>query len=136
MIKVDPAMGKTLKKLLEFRRIKYESPGDYTRKLRIISSRIRRESKPEKLSKFFLVLSDPARIMIIQLLKRKRRMCVCEFVVALRISQPLISYHLRQLENIGLVRRTREGKWVFYEISNKTILRLLDSLMKWDTKRG
>ena len=45
-------------------------------------------------------------------------MCVCEVMVALDLTQPTASHHLRILENVGLVKDRKEGKWVFYSIAN------------------
>jgi len=43
-------------------------------------------------------------------------MCVCEVMVALDLTQPTASHHLRILENVGLVKARKEGKWVFYAL--------------------
>jgi ArsR family transcriptional regulator len=39
-------------------------------------------------------------------------------MVALDLTQPTASHHLRILENVGLVKDRKEGKWVFYGIAN------------------
>jgi ArsR family transcriptional regulator len=39
-------------------------------------------------------------------------------MVALDLTQPTASHHLRILENVGLVKDRKEGKWVFYSIAN------------------
>ena len=67
--------------------------------------------------KFFKALSDTTRLRILGLLT-VREMCVCEVMVALDLTQPTASHHLRILENVGLVMDRKEGKWVFYSISN------------------
>jgi DNA-binding transcriptional ArsR family regulator len=66
-------------------------------------------------SKFFKALSDPIRLRILGLLS-SREMCVCEVMVALGLTQPTASHHLRILENVALVKDRKEGKWVFYSI--------------------
>jgi DNA-binding transcriptional ArsR family regulator len=66
-------------------------------------------------SKVFKALSDPIRLRILGLLS-SREMCVCEVMVALELTQPTASHHLRILENVGLVKDRKEGKWVFYSI--------------------
>jgi ArsR family transcriptional regulator len=54
-------------------------------------------------------------------------MCVCEVMVALDLTQPTASHHLRILENIGLVKDRKDGKWVFYSLKDETkTLKLLD----------
>ena len=37
-------------------------------------------------------------------------------MVALDLTQPTASHHLRILENVGLVKDRKEGKWVFYSM--------------------
>jgi DNA-binding transcriptional ArsR family regulator len=69
----------------------------------------------EAKSKVFKALSDPIRLRILGLLS-SREMCVCEVMVALDLTQPTASHHLRILENVALVKDRKEGKWVFYSI--------------------
>jgi len=77
-------------------------------------------------SKFFKALADTTRLRIIGLLA-VREMCVCEVMVALDLTQPTASHHLRILENIGLVKDRKEGKWVFYSLKDENdTLKLLD----------
>jgi len=47
---------------------------------------------------------------------RVREMCVCEIMIALELTQPTASHHLRKLESVGLVEDLRKGKWVFYKV--------------------
>jgi DNA-binding transcriptional ArsR family regulator len=70
----------------------------------------------EAKSKVFKALSDPIRLRILGLLS-SREMCVCEVMVALDLTQPTASHHLRILENVALVKDRKEGKWVFYSIA-------------------
>jgi ArsR family transcriptional regulator len=49
-------------------------------------------------------------------------MCVCELITALSMTQPTTSHHLRILEEADLVKSRKEGKWVFYSLSNPTLV--------------
>ena len=71
----------------------------------------------DKQSRFFKALADETRIRILKLLE-VREMCVCEVMVALDLTQPTASHHLGILENAGLVKNRKEGKWVFYSVAN------------------
>jgi len=56
-----------------------------------------------------------------------REMCVCEVMVALDLTQPTASHHLRILENVALVKDRKDGKWVFYSLKDENdALKLLD----------
>ena len=76
--------------------------------------------RPEKL---FHLLSDATRLRSVLLLHAEGRLCVCELVHALEVSQPKISRHLAQLRDAGLLADERRGQWVHY--------RLADDLPTW-----
>jgi len=55
-------------------------------------------------------------------------MCVCEIMVALNLTQPTASHHLGILEKEGIIKRRKEGRWVFYAISDLEIIEGLNRL--------
>ena len=55
-------------------------------------------------------LAAPVRIAIVLQLRESAR-CVHELVGALGVTQPLISQHLRVLEDAGLITRTRQAQY-------------------------
>jgi ArsR family transcriptional regulator len=75
----------------------------------------------DKQSRFFKALADETRLKILRLLD-VREMCVCEIMVALDLTQPTASHHLGLLENAGLVKARKEGKWVFYSIADPKLI--------------
>lgn len=83
----------------------------------------------EASSGVFMALSSPIRLKILKLLKF-REMCVCEIMVALELSQSVVSYHLNILESVGLVKGRRRGKWVFYRITDPKLLEVLEKIKK------
>ncbi len=62
------------------------------------------------------VLSDQTRLFVLEELLAGSRN-VSELNALLKIDQSLLSHHLKVLRDAGLVRTTREGKSVRYEIS-------------------
>lgn len=71
-------------------------------------------------------LSDPIRREILNLLK-KGRMPAGEITAHFSVSAPAISRHLSVLKEAGLIRDTREGKFIFYEINTS----VLEETMLW-----
>jgi len=63
----------------------------------------------------FEALADPTRRHILDLL-RERPHLVGELVDQLRISQPLMSKHLRVLRDVGLVRVRQDAQRRWYEL--------------------
>jgi DNA-binding transcriptional ArsR family regulator len=69
-------------------------------------------------------LGHPARLAIVQLLADDEA-CVCHLSAALSLSQPKISQHLMSLRKAGLVRSRREGKNIFYRLTEPELPELL-----------
>lgn len=89
---------------------------------------VTQEIPPEEtlydLADFFKVFSDSSRIKILYALMQSE-MCVCDLASALEMSQSAISHQLRILKQQDLVKYRREGKSVFYSLSDdhiKTIM--------------
>ena len=80
----------------------------------------------EQKVKVFKALADEIRLRILNILQ-VREMCVCEVLVSLELTQPTASHHLAILENAGLIKKRKEGKWVFYRVSSPE---LVDGLRK------
>jgi len=68
---------------------------------------------------FYAALSHPMRLRALVLLKQEGELCVCELTHALNLAQPVISRHLGQLKEAGLLLSRRQGLWVYYRISDK-----------------
>jgi len=54
-----------------------------------------------------------------------REMCVCEVMAALNLTQPTASHHLRILQNLGLAKDRKDGKWVFYGVVDSSLIKNL-----------
>src|SRR5690348_13444955 len=68
-------------------------------------------------------LADRTRLHMLGLLA-ERESCVSDLSATLALSQPLVSYHLRQLREVGLVRPRRQAHWVFYSLDPDSWARL------------
>ena len=63
------------------------------------------------LREYYLALSDGTRLRIVEQLAR-RELTVTEIARGLRMSQPLVSWHMRRLVRTGLVKMQRDGREV------------------------
>ncbi len=76
------------------------------------------ESDAENLAAAFSALSDPVRLRLLSLLASSEggEVCACDLVEPLDRSQPTVSHHLRVLSEAGLIRGTRQGRWIWYSV--------------------
>jgi len=114
-------IDKRLKRLAESGICSCETASEYADELKELAKNPSSENSKAK-GKVFKALADSIRLRILGLLS-SREMCVCEVMVALDLTQPTASHHLRILENVGLVNDRKEGKWVFYSIANPKLIR-------------
>ena len=110
-------IGERLQRLAESGICSCETASEYADELKELANKGISSENSEAKSKVFKALADSIRLRILGLLSC-REMCVCEVMVALDLTQPTASHHLRILENVGLVNDRKEGKWVFYSIAN------------------
>lgn len=115
-----PKVSSRLLRFVESRACKAcesEDASEYADELQKVAEEVADVEIADKQSRFFKALADETRLRILKLLEI-REMCVCEVMVALNLTQPTASHHLGILENVGLVRNRKEGKWVFYSLVN------------------
>ena len=116
----ESEIDRRLRRLAESGIFSCDKASEYSGELReLAKKKISPESAMMK-SKFFKALGDTTRLRILGLLL-VREMCVCEVMAALYLTQPTASHHLRILENVGLVRDRKEGKWVFYTLRDPVL---------------
>ncbi len=84
-------------------------------------------AKLRRVEKLLGAVGDSNRMKILLLLS-KREMCVCELESALGMPQPTVSHHLSLLEQGGLLRRSKKGRFVFYEVVESPVVELLKDL--------
>ncbi len=103
------------------------NPDLHFMKLRELGDQLIQNPRYHNLSNFINALANKKRLIIINILKEKDR-CVCELEAVLDESQPSISHHLKILENAGLIRGWKKGKFTHYDIVKEQILSSLDLL--------
>ena len=71
-----------------------------------------------KVASLFKAFGDENRLQILQLLQGGER-CACHILDEMQISQPTLSHHMKILCDSGVVVGRKEGKWMYYSISEK-----------------
>ena len=72
-------------------------------------------------------LSDQNRLRILLNVSNGKK-SVSSIVEELELSQPLVSHHLRELKRSLLVTVERSGPFIYYEIADARILKILEEL--------
>lgn len=77
------------------------------------------------LAELFKIFGDSTRIKILSVLF-EAEMCVCDIAQVLNMSQSAISHQLRILKQSQLIKFRREGKSVFYSLTDNHVRAILD----------
>lgn len=87
------------------------------------------EDRLKELADFFKVFADTTRLRILSVLFQSE-MCVCDLAEVLGMTQSAISYQLRILKQMKLVKNRREGKTVFYSLADGHIQTIMNQGME------
>ena len=74
------------------------------------------EKTNQMMARVFKAMGDENRLTILSLLHTGER-CACRLQEALDISQPTLSHHMRILLDANLVNARKDGKWIYYSLS-------------------
>lgn len=82
-------------------------------------------NKLGEIARLFDQLSQPDRILIL-LVIREQQACVCHLVAALGLRQAKISQHLMALREAGWVTTRREGRNIYYSLSENRLVPIIE----------
>ena len=88
--------------------------------------------------KIFKALANPTRLKIIYLLLSGEK-CVCEIFPCLKRTQSTTSIQLNYLEQKGIIKSRRDGKYIYYNIADlriESILNILGIKLKGKTRKN
>jgi DNA-binding transcriptional ArsR family regulator len=86
------------------------------------------QKKLERAAYVLKCVAHPVRISIIDLLEQRERLTVTELQEVLAIEQSLLSHHLTNMRDKGVVRTQRGGKHVYYSLTDQTISDIIDCI--------
>jgi len=111
---------KELAQILETHFCDLDDSSKHEAKLGEATDKYFRDKNLPRYVKIFESLSDEKRLKILHLLTF-REMCNCELTAATRSTQPNLTYHVKKLEEAGLVEKRREGKFIYYSLTESPI---------------
>jgi len=92
---------------------------------------VRKEDEEYKqAAKVFKALADPTRLRILSIIESESMM-ITGIVEKFNLSQPTVSYHIRILENAGLVKTAKKGREVYCSLVKKGVLKKALEFSKW-----
>ena len=66
----------------------------------------------------FKAFCDETRLMALSLLQSGEK-CACELLEQVNVSQSTLSHHMKILVESGVVASRKDGKWMYYSISQE-----------------
>jgi len=105
------------------------------RSYRCSSSSKSESKKVASLSELLKLVSEESRLKLLCILRQGEH-CVCELSEHVKLSQSLISHHLSDLKEAGVVKDEKRGLYVYYSLTEegKRITDLLFSIPKKGVK--
>ena len=88
--------------------------------LQIVNETLPEENELYDLAELFKVFGDSTRIRILFVLF-EAEVCVCDLAKALNMTQSAISHQLKILKQAKLVKFSRAGKQIIYELSDEHV---------------
>jgi ArsR family transcriptional regulator len=85
----------------------------------------------ERLARVFKALGDPTRVRLLSLIAATEagEACVCDLTAPVKLSQPTVSHHMKQLVDAGLVTREQRGKWAYFRVVPEALRAVSESLV-------
>lgn len=95
-------------------------------KVRLVTENAPDADELARVSSVFKLLGDPTRTRLLYALLEAGELCVCDLAAATATSETTASQALRLLRASGVVTGRRDGRNVFYRLSDAHVRLLLD----------
>lgn len=80
-------------------------------------ARLPEHSEAERVTSVLTLIADPTRMRLLFALDAAEELCVGDLALALDASEDAVGYGLRMLRTAGLVNRRKDGRMVYYRLS-------------------
>jgi len=99
-----------------------------------VLKRLPRDEEVVELANFFDALGDATRVRIVLALA-EGELCPCDLSRITGLSVSAVSHQLRVLKDRKIVNHRREGRNVYYKLSNEHVRRIVESALAY-VRRG
>ena len=82
------------------------------------SSTSKESKQVSKLSSLLQLVSEESRLKLLCILRQGEH-CVCQIMKHVNLSQSLISHHLKDLKDAGIVADEKRGLYVYYSLTEQ-----------------
>ena len=91
-----------------------------------LSKSLPQEEFLDNLTEFFKIFADKSRLKILWLLD-KNELCVCDIAALLNMTKSAVSHQIKLLRTSNLVRSRRDGKEIYYKLSDNHIAQIFET---------
>ena len=80
----------------------------------------------ERITELFRLVGEPTRVRLLYALVEAGEMCVCDLAAVVDSPETSVSHALRLLRMAGIVRTRRDGRMIYYSLTDAHVRLLLD----------
>src|SRR5689334_12748969 len=102
------------------------SPGIHPEKVALATENAPGSEELARVTSVFKLLGDPTRARLLYALLEAGELCVCDLAAATRTAETTVSQALRLLRASSVVTGRREGRNIYYRLSDAHVRLLLD----------
>jgi ArsR family transcriptional regulator, lead/cadmium/zinc/bismuth-responsive transcriptional repressor len=95
-------------------------------KVAAAKSRALPASDVDRITELFRLIGEPTRVRLLYALVEAGEMCVCDLAAVVDAPETSVSHALRLLRMAGIVRTRRDGRMIFYSLTDAHVRLLLD----------
>jgi DNA-binding transcriptional ArsR family regulator len=91
-------------------------------------------NKLGKVAEIFSGLAHPTRIEILEILEGGEVFSVGEILAELEVEATLLTHHLTKMKHMGILKSSKEGRNVYYQLAMPEIISVLDCIQNCKVK--
>lgn len=95
-------------------------------RVRHVKDRLLDAGEARQAAELFKLLGDPNRVRLLYALLEAGELCVCDLAETVEVPESSVSHALRLLRTAGVVRNRRDGRMIYYSLSDSHVRLLLD----------